>query len=66
MGVAPHYRPRQIATPSLVKPIQDLKVRIRKDYCQGMVRTPTSEAPRDVDTAFPIEKPRRVGHFVAR
>ena len=64
--VSPLLYPRQIATPSLVQPFQDVKVSVCKDDCQRVVRTPSLKVLGDVDTAFPIEKSRCVGDFVAR
>src|SRR5205823_906012 len=54
----------EIPTPTLLKPAEDVKVRIREDDRQGVIRTAALQVSSNIDATFAVEKARSVGNFM--
>ncbi|OLC41885.1 MAG: hypothetical protein AUH75_05395 [Gemmatimonadetes bacterium 13_1_40CM_4_65_7] len=55
----------EVSTPALPQPLEGLKVGIREDDLQSVVRTSALQVSDDIDATFSIEKARSIGHFMA-
>jgi len=56
---------REVTAPTLLQPVENLKVSIRKDDRQRVVRAAALQIPSDIDATFSVEKARCVGDFMA-
>jgi hypothetical protein len=55
----------KMTAPAFAQPVQHLKVGIRKDDRESVVRSTALQIPSDIDATLAVEEPRHIGHFVA-